>query len=161
MVVPPAVESFWAEFVRWSEIDPTPRFYEAFFFDDNEPSANELAELVVQGVKRATAASLWAYEAESKELPKPGHLSVVTEFSGKPVCVIETESVSVTPFAEVGATFAATEGEGDGSLAYWQEAHTAYFVRECARLGRDFSGDMPVVCEVFRVVFRASRTNAV
>ena len=85
----------------------------AFFFDDNEPSANELAELVVQGVKRATAASLWAYEAESKELPKPGHLSVVTEFSGKPVCVIETESVSVTPFAEVGATFAATEGEGD------------------------------------------------
>ena len=43
------------------------------------------------------------------------------------------------PFSEVDADFAATEGEGDGSLAYWQRAHKAFFGRECQRLGREFS----------------------
>lgn len=56
------------------------------------------------------------------------------------------------PFKDVTADFAAAEGEGDGSLAFWRAAHAAYFTRECARLGRAFSEDMPVVCERFDVV---------
>ena len=97
---------------------------------------------------------MWTDEAEGKPLPKPGNLSVITLFSGQPVCVIETSSIEIVPFSEVDADFAATEGEGDGSLAYWQQAHTAFFGRECQRLGRDFSPDAPVVCERFRVVYR-------
>jgi len=31
------------------------------------------------------------------------------------------------PFGAVDAAFAAAEGEGDRSLAWWQAAHTAYF----------------------------------
>ncbi|MGR4868778.1 ASCH domain-containing protein [Variovorax sp. LARHSF232] len=73
--------------------------------------------------KRATATSLWSLE----RLPAPGDLSIVTNWSGAPLCIIETLAVDVVPFNEVGAEFAATEGEGDGSLAYWQEAHRPYF----------------------------------
>jgi uncharacterized protein YhfF len=43
------------------------------------------------------------------------------------VCVIETLAIQIVPFSELDADFAATEGEGDGSLDYWQRAHTAYF----------------------------------
>ena len=49
--------------------------------------------------------------------------------------------------------FAAAEGEGDGSLAYWRDAHWAAFSREFAAAGRSPSPDMPVVCERFEVVF--------
>ncbi|HEY6135555.1 MAG TPA: ASCH domain-containing protein [Rubrivivax sp.] len=50
--------------------------------------------------------------------------------------------------------FAATEGEGDGSLRYWRRAHEAYFARECERIGRVPESHMPVVCERFDVVYR-------
>jgi uncharacterized protein YhfF len=107
----------------------------------------------VAGRKRATASLVWAYTAEGQRLPQPGDLSVVTRFSGEPVCVIETRRVEIVPFRRVGAEFAATEGEGDGSLAYWRRVHDDYFRRECARLGRAFHEDVAVVCEEFEVVF--------
>lgn len=155
MEIPTTVRAFWADFeVSWPN-DPTPQFYEAFHFDDNASGADELAELVLRGTKRATAGLVWAFESANKPPPRSGNLSVVTRFSGEPICVIETKSVKIVQFAEVDSDFAAAEGEGDGSLAYWRRAHTAYFGRECARLNREFSDDMPVVCEEFRVVFRA------
>jgi len=154
MTIPPSVQVFWNAFVAASGQDRGDRFYEAFHFDDNAPTADELARLLLAGTKRATAGLLWVFEAAGKPLPKPGDLSVVTLFSGEPVCVIETREVQVTPFAQVGAEFASTEGEGDGSLAYWQRVHTDYFTRECRRIGRAFSEQAPVVCEKFAVVFR-------
>jgi uncharacterized protein YhfF len=74
---------------------------------------------------------------------------VVTAWDGTPLCVIRSTQVQVMPFDTVPAAFAAAEGEGDGSLAFWRRAHRAYFGRECARIGRSFSPDMPVCCEHF------------
>lgn len=153
MTVPPRYGPFWDAFRATRADDPTPRFLEAFHFDDNEPSADELARLVVAGRKRATAGLLWAYEDERKPLPRPGDFSIVTDWAGEPACVIETLRVDIVPFDAVDAAFAATEGEGDGSLAYWRRAHEAYFARECRRIGRAPAPDMPVVCERFAVAF--------
>lgn len=154
MPVPAHLAAFWSAFAKTAGGVDEARFYEAFFFGDSQALADDLAPLVLRGTKRATAASLWSFEAEGKRLPRPGDLSIVTSWSGEPLCVIETRAVDVMPFKQVGAEFAATEGEGDGSLAYWQEAHRAYFSRECARAGRSFSEDMPVACERFEVVYR-------
>lgn len=155
MDAPPNIRAFWNDFIAHLGHDASDRFYEAFHFDDNAPSADELADLVLAGRKRATAGLVCSFEAEAKPLPRPGDLSVVTRFAGEPVCVIETRRVNIVRFDKVSAEFAATEGEGDGSLAYWQRAHTAFFGRECERLGRVFSPDLAVVCEEFAVVFRA------
>lgn len=152
--VPDGILPFWREFCATRRSDPTPRFYEAFHFADTEAVANELAELVLRGTKRATAGLLWAYEAEGARLPAPGDLSVVTDWPGTPLCVIETVDVAIVAFDEVTERFAETEGEGDGSLRYWREAHRASFARECERIGRTPTAQMPVVCEVFRVVFQ-------
>jgi uncharacterized protein YhfF len=154
MNVPDRYRECWEVFARSRAVDPTPRFLEAFHFDDNEPGANELAALVVAGRKRATAALLWAYESEGKRTPEPGDLSIVTDFAGSEVCIIETMRVDIVPFSKVSAEFAATEGEGDGSLQYWRRAHEAFFGRECERIGRTSGPDMPVVCDRFAVVFK-------
>jgi uncharacterized protein YhfF len=135
--------------------DAAARFYEVFHFDDNEPSANELAGLVLSGVKCATACLVWVYEALRMPFPKPGDLSVVTRWDGQPVCVIETTRVDIHSYDKVDGAFAATEGEGDGSLQYWREAHWRFFSRECQRIGRTPDVKMPVVCERFEVVYRA------
>jgi uncharacterized protein YhfF len=154
MSIPEHHQPFWQRFAKTQPVDPTPRFLESFHFDDNEPSANELAALVLAGTKRATAALVWAHEHEKAPLPTVGNLSIVTDFAGNPVCVIETLGVDIVAFADVTEEFAATEGEGDGSLQYWRRAHEAFFGRECERIGRKPTPRMPVVCERFEVVFR-------
>jgi uncharacterized protein YhfF len=160
MRIPTTIAKFWSEFTTSAGSDVTARFYEAFHFDDNEPTANELAELVLRGTKRATAAPLWSFEAKGKDPPRSGALSVVTDWQGRALCVIETITVEIVAFDQIDAEFAATEGEGDGSLDYWRDAHIRFFTRECGRIGRTFSPDMPVVCERFKVVYTASRQHA-
>lgn len=55
-------------------------------------------------------------------------------------------------FDDVDARYAAVEGEGDGSLTYWRDAHTEYFESVCARLDSAFDGRTPVICQCFAVV---------
>jgi uncharacterized protein YhfF len=133
--------------------DESARFLEAFHFDDHEASADTLARLVIAGRKRATASLLWAREADHAPVPRPGHLSVVMDFAGRPACIIETTSVLIVPFVEVDANFARLEGEGDGSLAHWRDTHWAFFSHEGARIGRAPSLEMPVICERFETVY--------
>ena len=63
--------------------------------------------------------------------------------------IVKSEIIA---FNEVSAEFAAIEGEGDGSLAYWREGHWRFFSRECARIGRTPIETMPVICNVFEVL---------
>jgi uncharacterized protein YhfF len=156
MSIPSSIAMLWGAFCAEVGEDCSDRFFEAFHFDDNEATANELADLVLAGVKRATAGLVWSFENAGGSPPEPGALSVVTYWDGRPACVIETLQVEVLPFDQVTAEFAAIEGEGDGSLAYWRRVHWAYFGRECARLGREPSLTMPVACERFSVIYRGN-----
>lgn len=130
-------------------------FYESFAFGDDAAMADELGALVLSGRKRATAALLWAFEAEAKSPPQAGSLSIMTSATGEPLALIETVSVQQLPFAEVSAEFAHTEGEGEATLDSWRRDHWAFFGRECQRLARTPSEQMPVICEVFRVLYPA------
>lgn len=148
-----SVKAMWSRFQQAHPELAEGRGYTAWHFCDNEQDANELAQLVLEGRKRATAGSLWAYEAEQEALPEPGDLSIVIDWAGEAVCIIRTLAVEVTPFDSVSAEFAATEGEGDCSLEYWRDGHQRYFTRELESLGMQFEPTMPVVCERFEVVF--------
>ena len=61
-------------------------------------------------------------------------------------------SLSIVPYNEVTAEYAAIEGEGDGSLEYWRRAHWNFFSRECKRIGREPTESMSVICSVFEVL---------
>ncbi len=149
-----SVEQMWDAFVlARPEAATHGGRYTAWHFCDNQADADELAELVLAGRKQATAGALWAYEDEGEELPLVGDYSVVTDWNGTAQCVIQATAVEVVPFDEVSEEFAAREGEGDGSLAYWRDVHSVAFTRELEGSERIPSSDMPVVCQEFRVVF--------
>jgi uncharacterized protein YhfF len=155
MPIPPHLIPYWSAFERVKGNDVSARFYEASFFGDSEPLADELAKLVVAGTKRGTASLAWSIEFDGKRLPAPRDLTIVTDWKGRPQCIIETTVVEMVAFEAVTAQFAAIEGEGDGSLRHWQETHWAYFGRECRRIGKVPTPWMPVVCEQFKVVYPA------
>jgi len=135
--------TLWCGFLDASGRDRATPLTDVFHFSDCEADAIELAALV------------WMYEARGEPVPAAGDLSIVTDWHGAPLCVIETTVVAIEPFDDVTAVFAASEGEGDRSLEHWRRVHWDYFGRECVRLGRAPGHDMPVVCENFRVIHRA------
>jgi uncharacterized protein YhfF len=148
-----AVHDFWREFCDANPgVDPREPF-QAWHFGNSEDLAHELCELVMQGIKTATAALVWEAEADPDTAPFEGGYSVITDFAGAPRCVIRTTGVGIHPFNEVDAAFAFEEGEGDRSLDHWRQVHWDYFVKRCAELGKDANLQMPVICERFALLF--------
>lgn len=148
----PGVEAFWLAFCRERGVDSAARF-DVFAFGDGPAMADELLGCVLHGPKRATAGLLIEHEAAGEPLPSAGAYAVVLDGAGRPRCVLRTTEVRVVPFAEVDADFARDEGEGDRSLAWWCQAHRAYFARACARLGREFGEGLAVVLERFELAW--------
>jgi uncharacterized protein YhfF len=125
----------------------------AWHFCDTPSEANLCAELVRVGRKRATAPSVWGFEARGEQPPRQGEYHVVTDWDGVAHCVIQTTAVTVVPFIDVTAEHAAAEGEGDGTLQHWRATHWAYYHRELAGTAFTPTEDMPIVCERFAVVY--------
>jgi uncharacterized protein YhfF len=121
-------------------------------YGDSDALSIELIGLIRAGKKRAGTGLVWLYEAENEPLPKQGDIEIVIDHLSQPVLITRLTKVEIIPYGEVSAEYAATEGEGDGSLEYWRAAHWAYFSRECKRLGRIPADSMPVVCSVFEVL---------
>lgn len=128
---------------------------EVFHFCSTREEADQCVELVKSGRKTATSSLAWAYEAEGVAHPRIGELSVVTDWSGAPHCIIGTTAVRVVAFDEVDAEFAHAEGEGDRSLAYWRDVHWRFFSEECAKYGLTAKRDMPLVLQAFKAVYVA------
>jgi uncharacterized protein YhfF len=118
------------------------RSLRSFAFGDGPALADELLELVINGVKTATCST-----EDEPNTSRLGECWIVLDGRGEPRCVIETLEVTYRRFGEVDAAFAYEEGEGDRSLRYWRDAHRNYFGRQ----GK-FSEDMMLMCERFRLV---------
>ena len=111
--------------------------------------------------KRATASLPVEYISLNEPLPKAGDLSIILDSKGNPVGIIERTSVDLVPFQTIDEKFAAYEGEGDGSLRYWREAHTWYFNRVCSRLGGRLEESTPILCQRFKLVWPLPRIAVV
>lgn len=121
-------------------------------FGDSPELARTLIGLVRSGGKRATCALAWSYEHDGERLPRVHDLEIVVDHADEPALIVRITKVEVVAFGRVTAEFAALEGEGDGSLEHWRRGHRAFFARECERIGRAPSDDMPVVCTTFELV---------
>jgi uncharacterized protein YhfF len=149
-----SVELLWNQFLKENPNSSHKQKPLSFYFCDNQKDANECAELVVKGIKQATATSLWWYKINNETLPKEGDRFIVTDWDGNAKAIIETTKVSLTPYNEITAEFAEIEGEGDKSLEYWKKVHKAYFTREMEPYGEKFTENMIIICEQFKVIYK-------
>ena len=126
--------------------------YEAWSFG---AVPDKLADLVLRGVKTATASAYDLYEQEGEPVPKAGDYSVILNSADEALCVIQDTKVAILPYKDVPAEHAYNEGEGDRSLAYWRQVHEEFFTDELAGAGLLFNENRLIVCETFEVVYRA------
>lgn len=148
-----SVETLWNDFLTQHPDNLIKETPASFYFCDNKKDADECADLVVKGIKQATATSLWWYQKNNEQLPEVGDQYVVTDWNGNAKTIIETTKIEQVPYNKITAAFAQAEGEGDKSLAYWKEVHQAYYTREMKPYGEQFNENMIIVCEHFKTVF--------
>ncbi|MDP9801124.1 uncharacterized protein YhfF [Arcanobacterium wilhelmae] len=157
------LDAFWRNAVTHMRIEPVAGFTgqddlaslrpPAFAFGSTPEQADEAAELVLAGKKRATVSYKPEYEAEGVALPKVGEFAIMLDGAGRPRALLSNERVDVLPFSEVGADIAEAEGQPD--LAKWQEDHRDFFGMVADMLGRQFKESDEIVAEVFTVAYRA------
>jgi len=113
---------------------------------------DQLAQLIIDGVKTATCSNYEAYKQECEPIPEVGLYTIILNSKDDPVAIIKTTNVQIIPMNEVTPEFAAAEGEGDLSYEYWYNGHKNYFSIELAEYGKEFTEDMLLVCERFELV---------
>ena len=127
--------------------------YDIVAFGDSAAMADELADLVVHGPKRATAGLLRDFGPGGEPMPAVGGHVVVVDGMGRPRCIWRTTEVTVKPLVEVDAAFAWDEGEGDRTRDDWLDGHRRYFMRQAERDGFAFHDRIETVFERFAVVW--------
>ena len=115
-------------------------------FGDTPELANELAALVITGIKTASCCSFDSYRQETTPVVV-GSYSIVLNSAEQPVCVIRTVAMRLVRWCDVTEAQARQEGEGDLSLDYWRAGHQEFFQR-----AGTFAEDMELVFEEFSLL---------
>jgi len=150
------VNDYWQKFLSTLPKDSLyhSKSYVAEGWGDSPKMADELGTLIAQGTKTGTCSALWEWETEGNPIPEVGLVTVVLDGKGEPLCIVETTEVSIRKYNEVEADFARAEGEGNLSLEYWRAAHKNFFSRTLPKIGKEFSEEMPLVCERFKLIYK-------
>lgn len=142
------IQQYWESY--WERLkEPAPPLPEAFQFGGKP---NELAQLVVEGKKKATCSCHLLYERENEPLPQVGQYNIVLNANDEPVAIIKNISVMISPMNEVPIDFALAEGEGE--YHEWWNIHVEFFTKELAEIGLSFNEDLLLVCERFELLYK-------
>lgn len=147
------LQEFWNAFLEAKCPDDNTECSEVFSFGINEEESDRLLRLVLRGKKRAAVNSCHAYEAQDEALPDKGSYSIITDYDGIPRCVIKTTKVTVLPFSEITPEQALRTGE-EKTFEAWQQKHREFFSQHGEMVGYEFSEDMKVVYQEFRVEYK-------
>ena len=115
--------------------------------------ATALADLVIAGIKRATASLVRDYGDGREPTPKPGDFVMMLDGEGRPRFIWRTTEVTIKPLSQADEAFAWDEGEGDRTRDWWLDAHRRYFARQASREGFDIDDEILTVFERFEVVW--------
>ena len=149
----PEVEAFWQQVCEQHGIITASTYHTRTFGDPRYAEyGDHVTQLAIDQVKRATAHLAMDFELNQVPRRETGDYWVILWESFKPACVLEIVNVELRPFRDVDDAFAAREGEGDGSLAFWKQCHEDYFKLQLADWGKPWSEDLPVVLESFELV---------
>ena len=127
--------------------------YDVVTFGDSAAMATELAELVVAGIKRATAGLVRQFGPDGEPPPVVGGYVVLLDGADRPRAVWRTIEVRIGPLNSVNERFAWDEGEGERTRDWWLSAHRRFFGRRAAAQGFRMHDQIETMFERFEIVW--------
>ena len=143
------LDEYWFKFLKDTGRSEDDRCAGDLKFEAKGFVGDELIALVLSGQKTAFFTSWATYAIDQEPLPVSGELYLVLDRSDTPRCVIE-----VIPFNEITWEMAKQEGE-DEDLGQWKEKKQEYLEDEGAVLGFEFTPDIKLVFQTFKVLYKA------
>ena len=104
-----SIHRFWQKFLNTHALGKL-QCPPSFYFCVNRQGSDACATLIVRGIKKATATSLWCFDTHKKNCPEVSDYHIISQWDGTPFVEIQTTAVAVIPFGLVGAGFAHAEG---------------------------------------------------
>jgi len=120
--------------------------------------ATELADLVITGIKRATASLARDYGEGREPMPNPGDFVLMLDGEGLPRFIWRTTEVTIKPLSQVDDAFAWVEGEDNRTRNWWLAAHRRYFGRQASREGFEFDDNILTMFECGPLHLRPRQT---
>ena len=149
-----SVNEMWSDFTKSNPESKNEEIPQSDFFHNNKKDANRLAELTVNGKKKASSGLYSLYKQYNIDLPKVGNKQIITDFDGKARAIIETKSVDTIPFNEISKEYAELDmGTNIEPLKKWKKAHWEFFENFMKESGEKPTEDMLIVCERFETIW--------
>lgn len=155
-----SVTKIWNNFIQSNPEYKNEDQPDAGYFHNNKKDANRLAQLIVNGKKKA-GSSLYAwYKDANADLQKIGTKSILTDFNGRALAILEITKVDTIPFNKITSDYAQLDmGTTINPLEKWKKAHWDFF--ESTKVGSEDrpTEDMLIVCEWFEVIWKHNSNN--
>ena len=124
------------------------------FFHNNRADANRLAQLTLNGKKKASSGLYSLYKKYNIEIPKIGTKQIITDFDGKAKAIIENISVDTIPFNKISEKYAELDmGTDVDALKKWKKAHWDFFESFLKESDKKPTEDMLIVCVRFKTIW--------
>jgi uncharacterized protein YhfF len=149
------IQEFWQKYCMMVGDDHTKESPDdAWAFGDSPKLADELVQLVIEGKKTTTTATMMEHKYNNWKMAKKGDFVVVLDGQEDPKAVIEFVEVQIMNFNEMtDVQFAIDEGEGFNTLEIWRDVHWRYFSRNLEKFNEKVSEEMEIVCMRFKCIY--------
>lgn len=152
--IDPSVYDLWNSFIESNPESKKDELPETSYFHNNKEDANRLAQLILNGKKKAGSNLYFFYEQANADLPEIGTKNIVTDFDGKAIAIIETTQVDIVPFNKISEEYAVMDmGTTKEPLEKWKKAHWAFFAPAMEENGGKPTEEMLIVCEHFKTIW--------
>ncbi len=156
------VYEMWNTFIKSNPEFKKDELPDSWYFHNNEEDANRLAELTLNGKKKASSGLYFWYKEANANLPKIGTKHIITNFDGKARAIIEIKKVDTIPFNQISKEYAAMDmGTKTEALKKWKKAHWDFFASTMEESEEKPTEKMLVVCEQFEIIWKGSSNNNV
>lgn len=149
------IDNFWnAYLLTLPEAERNLTYSEAESWGNSDELADTIAAAILSGAKTTTSRLEWERQKSNDPGEKIGDISIVLDGKQRPVCIVQVVDIFLKPFDQVDAAFVYNYGEGSRDMDFWNKNMWDYYVGECAEIGLQATRDMPMICTVFKVIFK-------
>jgi uncharacterized protein YhfF len=147
------LDEYWANFLKNTNRDLEDKCSGDLCFEGKGFVQSQINSIVLVGQKQAFFTTLATFTIDDEPLPISGELYILVDNQNKPLCVLEIESVNIIPFNEV--TFEMVKKEGEcATMGEWKEKMQEYIEDEAHVLGFEYSPDIKLVYQTFKVIYK-------
>ncbi|MBT8421523.1 MAG: ASCH domain-containing protein [Gammaproteobacteria bacterium] len=150
---PAELEAFWQHCRATLSDRELPDNWQVRWIGLDEPTTDEVIELILAGDKTGTFTLPWLITATGQPAPAVGDAIILVDFAGTPKLLVRLTDIYTVNFGDITAADTAIDGSPVRDLSIWIPLHTNYWNALLAPYDLATSAEMPVLVEPFELLF--------